>query len=1182
MATQKLALMHYLVHCQLLTLLISKSQSLYFDPISGTIIKPVGNIDFTSGYWTHSVIQDIPCVTNMISADAIKLIHDSESQVQSAISKMVEAHKKLSSLGPINGILTSNVALALTTQSGLNNRLMNIWPRLIMIIDKLQLVGDVFYGKACQDDSYLLLVKRSFNITKIRALHNSDLVRVIIPHSDKGLKPRTHNIQKSQRNFQADSSTPELPNDLEKSNNSTESKINLRRSVRSLSEHHNSGKNCMIHMPGAVVHNMNLNQYSKGKTHVSENKFDHVQNDPKDPHDSTPKPVNNRAQPYDLALLLKHLVSFVKRSESLGPRITSHGIIGIKGESTYTIQSLDKYRDSIQGISVFLKEDDGDVLSKGSIGVTLCVHEDAKNYIGSALESCSIYNLKTDEELFRNFRTENEMMSDAPRTRESFLRRPGMRLPPNLRRLKRSAPLSLLTKWFYRPIFGFASEDDLIEIRSYLTNVVNTTNNLVENSNNQRSINQKTLESLTVIEESIKVFQTNLNTHINNTIRAFHDIKVILENLDQENHLRDIIDGVQGMQLHQLMVLEMLESLIIQIESFYTGVSDYRHSAQINSIQSHFELIEEIKSSINSKVSPKMRVSEPWSKLPAIDVETLISIPDQRKIVSIIRVPLVDAHSNITVYELKTLPIVAKVNTSQYVIQVETPGDIMVLDSTYKLHMYISTSEYNLCRATPGFICPLPRPWKLFGESTACDNSLIKQNGSSDILKNCQLKTLNNPNLHVVTSLPLTETQWVISVINGPVSGTYSCLNSTNITRGFYGLSVTTLVNCNLTIIDNFHPHFSGNLSSNSTWNIPPQLALSSSAVNSENYVIMAPEIMDIMKEDNIIQRKMSNLEVFQVPDTRWVEALEMKLKDLNSSIQATKKLNKVSNSPFPNGFNSWSYLEWSIGVGVVVVSLLIVIRCIKNCRYMATPAGGAIILSKLTQSEAAISAANITTLPLINSTFNSTLNYTWSHTHAHLQNYHPLSNYIFMLLMIMFMLWHCIQLNQLSFQNQLLHRRLQIYPGDKNIKYHIGENALLVTLCVKLTNLIGLTSEEYVGISITTLPPPGNQYYIVDATNVRYACKGTSQWITPFSDIKFMFDWRHCCIKSSIIPTLDTCTSLPPIIKISKSLVLNQLNIFFQFLWVKFSVISVTNIHIGTPQGLISMYDYTNLDLED
>lgn len=120
----------------------------------------------------------------------------------------------------------------------------------------------------------------------------------------------------------------------------------------------------------------------------------------------------------------------------------------------------------------------------------------------------------------------------------------------------------------------------------------------------------------------------------------------------------------------------------------------------------------------------------------------------------------------------------------------------LVLDKGRKRWSDFTQQQYLDCISNPGYVCTSDHSWSVISEST-CIGSLVHDNFIATATKLCPIKSINMHQEDTVYDIPLSRSQWLISVLKNVTMLYLQCRSSTGITAdsttAISGISIVQL-----------------------------------------------------------------------------------------------------------------------------------------------------------------------------------------------------------------------------------------------------------------------------------------------------------------------------------------------------------------------------------------------------
>lgn len=215
-------------------------------------------------------------------------------------------------------------------------------------------------------------------------------------------------------------------------------------------------------------------------------------------------------------------------------------------------------------------------------------------------------------------------------------------------------------------------------------------------------------------------------------------------------------------------------------------ISDKQIDFELLTSSSSTEIMDQIK----SKVDPSLMIPPSWSNLQMMGSGMINMVSSAHGLVIYLDIPLVKTSLDYQCWRFSAVPI--PINPALVLFQ---GNDVrVIMDKTNSRWALVDTSMWDKCRRSLGAACPIPLAWRT-DISTSCLPSLTLT-VKGDYMNLCKMRMILDVG-ELIYDIPITNTQWLISIIGNGLPLTQSCkrvnqmgFSETNTTSGVNLLTV--------------------------------------------------------------------------------------------------------------------------------------------------------------------------------------------------------------------------------------------------------------------------------------------------------------------------------------------------------------------------------------------------------
>lgn len=1200
-----------------------------FSDKAGVIMIPVDPIYMPTSYWTHIVRQEVPCINKLIGGRLLQSISYIENQAQAILLGLYELLVKSESDGKDISTVLAPVGALFSSQALINRLILEFWVNLKLLTVEYQYSGRVFSPNACNMSNYLNRVREGMSASHSRADYNYNMSTIISERVTQRRKQLSKSVVtildaklkrwKVHANFKSDTEAEShsLPlweastNDQEDPYQSTivlESpfpvsppRVKRSHSQQFLSNQYQnlSKSGCILQQFSSPVHNAIAFAWVDGQqenTPLSNNmeplpppskadvEFirDSLRSDNHRRYDfmdicylGANSPIDDLRVYYSV---LKHAAHSLDEAPKLAhlralPRIEEQS----ENSHSHILELIDTYSTSVRIMSSIME---GSLLSTQKIprlSATLCAHDIyGKIQSGSSCWQKELLSDKALEAVWKIEGTSNyQQEPQGPRD----LQPPAW---PRSRYSQRSrskrALFPFMADYIYSPLFGLASQTELNSIKDYLKDFKNVTDSIRKRLTEQDSFDSVLVDGMRAFKDQLKILGDTLQNHLKSQKEALKLITDASVHLDLVTKVSLLMNHIQSHQMSLIILTGSLSSTASAAKLVYSQVRDTIFEKKVSISSKMGARLEKLAEELKKQLPPGQKIPSEWIERSELTLEDTAVGSFNRDIINIFRIPVVTSSPTYQVWRLSSLPFQLNGSPSLEVIQLLIPADIIVSDSGNKRSLTMSLSDYNMCRMNPGHICRSLTPWHDLTNNSTCIHKLNQEElNSTDLLLYCEVKSMMRPQKSMAYAVSVSQTRWLISVINGPITSKYSCGGTNEFRQEMSGMTIVSLKDCDLYLDDQVFLHVTKNVSDEIKIVLPEEFSPSLNHDALSPIIYTLPPVNVSYDLPSVAIERLSKLPKLQGLGEGYHEAINTALTKLQNALPNRTAIPVLKEYyDFSPPSDKWSWFSWFGGSMTLIFGVVIAVYLALKCRRLLFPTSAIVTTSMLplvkSHTLVHISPTSLNLTESVNKTITDWL----LEAHKNSMPHYPSVTLVIMIVMLLIMGHHCYMLIRITRVQRELNLRSFVFPYDSNEVQHLGEDPLVLTLILEFTNLIGRTVQEQIGIQITTLPAPAEQYYVDDVSKTGLTADQSGGWLYPFTSMKFVFNWHLCCIKSNIIRQLDTCQSLPASISICKKNILDQTSISVPCLWIKWRVVRVCRVIVCSPHDNKHLYTYT------
>lgn len=505
-------------------------------------------------------------------------------------------------------------------------------------------------------------------------------------------------------------------------------------------------------------------------------------------------------------------------------------------------------------------------------------------------------------------------------------------------------------------------------------------------------------------------------------------------------------------------------------------ISDKQIDFELLTSSSSTEIMDQIK----SKVDPSRMIPPSWSNLQMMGSGMINMVSSAHGLVIYLDIPLVKTSLDYQCWRLSAVPI--PINPALVLFQGNDARVIM--DKTNSRWALVDTSMWDKCRRSLGAACPIPLAWRT-DISTSCLPSLTLT-VKGDYMNLCKMRMILDVG-ELIYDIPITNTQWLISIIGNGLPLTQSCKRDNQM-----GFSETnTISGVNLLTVEE-----------GCTFQIGSRSFTPASLIDAR-YQVARIDIPEMLKVDYSVNqvgvihdlssdipinsnKKMTKALADSGNETVFIDGLATMAKIIESRKNTSdlkyltkedwdiagafdkQKVHQILDSVLTE---SWSWSTWAIIIGVVLVVLWLAVKCLKavaSNKKMVLPITMSSLLHPVESAISKFQIASVNSTKASNISLNTlgqSDDKSFEHTLAKaigavmeelaaITLSSPHNQWIWhtagMVLMCLTMIiCHYLARKSLNRIMRSVLLSLGVYPKNLLVQHHVGESSVLITFLV-------------------------------------------------------------------------------------------------------------------------------------
>nr|AWA82258.1 hypothetical protein [Mogami virus] len=598
------------------------------------------------------------------------------------------------------------------------------------------------------------------------------------------------------------------------------------------------------------------------------------------------------------------------------------------------------------------------------------------------------------------------------------------------------------------------------------------------------------------------------------------------------------------------------------------------------------QLIAKIESSL-----PADRTIVPsWLKLQYLDAHSVSVFATKSDLVIIYRIPLILKSKDLKAYQITSLPFQignASMSDNGYYLAstLSIPWRYVLADMTNQLWVGFTKVEWNECESRGDKTCLEAYEWRLLKPTECLPSLVLPHLGAKERGQMCSVVT---ERLQAgVTSSVITPMLWMVSVI-GPKNQLWiECKKKTDqsateiTTQDIHGLNLIRVEpGCRTSI---------GNLRLTGRYTYKSESF--GESINGVELMtiegfpkVTLEELKSFLSIDSV--KNLNRTTKMFDDTTSLLTNAQSTVSELRKKLESIDKLKTIEpiytqmdkqSTKLADDMKFWSFefipLWFKVGAGVggTLLTLIVMYKLMTLCKSPTHMALAAI--PPLTQEMRTFAASIAPETSTIKPAHDTSEDILAILSKVHNNYYHVVSIGlgIIMLCLMVYCIWmqhgHVLPVmkKMLYFQG--------IFPFNTTLAHHPGESPITMTILCEFISLFGKVARFEIGVQAATLPSPGKQWRCKLGSDGQKALIASTSY-RFLNNLNFRINWQDVCIQSNIIE-IESCSAMPPTIKLPMSEVIMQVLGNEPWLWYKINPLIITKIFVGQGHQKRVLYSY-------